>query len=132
MRKKSLRFFFLLYLLVSSLFFFNTVEAQNGIALSKKKSRQSQDKLSAVNSSQQKQKLFNALRDLNQTKGIYFLFSDKTFGDILVDPVADTKGTAEELLDALLRETDLAFKKINTKNISHIIAQGSGEEKSYW
>ncbi len=115
MRKKSLRFFFLLYLLVSSLFFFNTVEAQNGIALSKKKSRQSQEKLSAVNSSQQKQKLFNALRDLNQTKGIYFLFSDKTFGDILVDPVADTKGSAEELLDALLRETDLAFKKINTK-----------------
>ncbi|HKO79392.1 MAG TPA: TonB-dependent receptor plug domain-containing protein, partial [Chitinophagaceae bacterium] len=119
MRKKTLAFFFLLYLPVSILFLFNTVEAQNDVAPGKKKSRQSQAKSYQGSISQnkqaEKQKLFNALRQLNQTKGIYFVFSDKSFGDIMVDPVTDNNLPAEQILEVLLKGTDLSFKKIDTK-----------------
>lgn len=118
MRKKTLAFFFLLYLPVSILFLFNTVEAQNGVALSKKKSRQSQAKVPGVisqNKQEEKQKLFNILRQLNQTKGIYFVFSDKSFGDIMVEPVTDSQLPAEQILDALLKDTDLKYKKIGAQ-----------------
>ena len=98
------------YLLpVSILFLFNTVEAQNDVAPGKKKSRQSQAKSyqGSISQSKQaeKQKLFNALRQLNQTKGIYFVFSDKSFGDIMVDPVTDNNLPAEQILEVLLKGT---------------------------
>ncbi|MFC0773229.1 SusC/RagA family TonB-linked outer membrane protein [Terrimonas alba] len=120
MREKKLAFFFLLYLPVSGLIFFNEVEAQAVLALNKKKSRQAGAKLSAEKTipliiQTERQTLFNALRQLNQTRGIYFLFSDKSFGDILVDPVVDYKQPVEQILHALLKNTDLSFKKIGTK-----------------
>ena len=117
MREKKLVFFFFLYWPLFTLLPFNTIEAQNAFSLSKKKVKSSPFKLSSVAASQsiltEKQKLFNVLRQLNQTQGIYFLFTDKTFGDIMVEPVEDNKQPVEQILMALLKNTDLKFRKIN-------------------
>ena len=117
MREKKLVFFFFLYWPLFTLLPFNTIEAQNAFSLSKKKVKSSPFKLSSVATSQsiltEKQKLFNVLRQLNQTQGIYFLFTDKTFGDIMVEPVEDNKQPVEQILMALLKNTDLKFRKIN-------------------
>ncbi|MEP7371969.1 MAG: SusC/RagA family TonB-linked outer membrane protein [Chitinophagaceae bacterium] len=133
MREKKLIFFFFFYFLLFNLFLFNHVEAQNAFALNKKKLRHSQAKLSGETASPgiptEKQKLFNALRQLNETKGIYFIFSDKSFGDILVEPVADNKQPIEEILMVLLRDTDLRFRKINNTTFI-ILALKEGTQRT--
>lgn len=63
----------------------------------------------------EKQKLFTVLRELNQVKGIYFLFSDKSFGDLLVTPVPDMTLPVEEILSRLLKDHNLKFRKLNVK-----------------
>ena len=117
MREKKLVFFFFLYWPLFTLLPFNTIEAQNALTFSRKKVKSSPLKLSSVAASKsiftEKQKLFNVLRQLNHTQGIYFLFTDKTFGDIMVEPVEDTKQPVEQILMALLKNTDLKFRKIN-------------------
>lgn len=119
MKEKKLAFFFLVCLPVCVLLLFNSVEAQNVLALSKKKSKPLQIHPAAGTFDQtglpEKQKLFNALKQLNQSRGIYFLLSDKSFGDILVEPVLDDKQPVEKILADLLQGTELQFKKINNK-----------------
>jgi iron complex outermembrane receptor protein len=113
MKEKKLVFFFLLCLPVACIMFFNTVEAQNVIASSKKRSKQVQSTSYTPPDQNEKQKLFNALRQLHQSIGIYFLLSDQSFGDIMVEPVIDFTQPVEKILNSLLTGTPLKFKKIN-------------------
>jgi iron complex outermembrane recepter protein len=118
MKEKKLAFFFLLCLPVCVIFFFNSVEAQNTFASNKKKQKVSPVQLLAGHTSKslsEKQKLFNALKQLNESKGIYFLLSDQSFGDILVEPVLDYTQPVEKILNDLLTGTELKFKKISDK-----------------
>ncbi len=63
----------------------------------------------------QKLTLFNALKELNKTRGVYFLFSEQSLGDKLVNPVENNTGDIEKTLDRVLKNTGLKFKKINDK-----------------
>ena len=63
----------------------------------------------------QKQTLFTVLKELNKTRGVYFLFSEQTLGDKLVNPLEANDASIEKTLDQLLKNTGLKFKKINDK-----------------
>ncbi|MEP7257903.1 MAG: SusC/RagA family TonB-linked outer membrane protein [Flavitalea sp.] len=119
MRKKNLALFFLGFLLGFFLFFVNIAKGQGTLATFKKKPQKLPVRMSVENYSKdantEKQKLFNVLKELNQVKGTFFLFSDKADGDILVSPISDYSRPVEEILEQLLRNTDLQFKKIGQK-----------------
>lgn len=61
----------------------------------------------------EKQTLLSVLKDLNKQKGVYFLYSDENIGKKLVSPVTDVKQHIEKILDIVLDETGLKYKKVN-------------------
>ena len=62
-----------------------------------------------------RQPLLSILKQLNQSKGIYFLFSDKSFGERLVKPIGNINRPVDQILEELLQSTGLGYKKVNDK-----------------
>ena len=60
----------------------------------------------------QKQNLFSVLKDLNKTRGVFFLFSDSSIANKQV-AVPDMNGFIEDILGELLKNTGLKYKKIS-------------------
>lgn len=60
-----------------------------------------------------KQTLFNVLKDLNKQKGVYFLFSDPALGSKQVNPVSNANADIEKILDQVLKNTGLKYKKVS-------------------
>src|SRR5258705_1016720 len=85
--------------------------SQDGYAYSssqtKKKAEPKQQKDS------EKQTLFTVLKDLNKTRGVYFLFSEKDMAEIKVNPVKDQQASVEKILQEILNETGLKYKKVS-------------------
>ncbi|GGA88371.1 SusC/RagA family TonB-linked outer membrane protein [Puia dinghuensis] len=65
----------------------------------------------------QKATLFKVLKELNRTRGIYFLFSEQSLGTKLVNalPAGNGSGSIEKTLEQVLRNTGLKFKKVSDK-----------------
>jgi TonB-dependent SusC/RagA subfamily outer membrane receptor len=61
------------------------------------------------------QTLFDGLKELNLKKGIYFLFSDPSLANTSMEPLKDTNGETEDILDQWLKGTGIRYKKINEK-----------------
>ncbi|HVT86457.1 MAG TPA: carboxypeptidase-like regulatory domain-containing protein, partial [Chitinophagaceae bacterium] len=57
-------------------------------------------------------KLVNVLKDLNKTKGVYFMFSSH-LGEKVVNKVNDLSENVEALLEKILKNTGLTYKKVN-------------------
>ncbi len=94
------------------------VNGQNGYVYGKSNSFTARHKSPAKfqeDTNIEKQTLFSVLKELNKTKGIYFLFSEQSLGTILVNPVDDKSGSTEKILEAILKDTGLKFKKVNEK-----------------
>ncbi len=71
------------------------------------------NKLKAATSQEVKQTLFSILKDLNHSKGVYFLFSDAELGSRLVNQVQDIRADIEKTLDQVLMNTGLKYKKVS-------------------
>ena len=65
------------------------------------------------NQASEKQTLFNVLKNLNKQKGVYFLFSDPSLGDKPVNAVADMQAAIDRILDQVLKNTGLKYKKVS-------------------
>lgn len=65
------------------------------------------------NQAAEKQTLFNVLKNLNKQKGVYFLFSDPSLGSKPVNAVADMQVGIDKILDQVLKNTGLRYKKIS-------------------
>src|SRR5437773_12086355 len=61
----------------------------------------------------EKQTLFNVLKEMNKTKGVYFLFSEKDMATIRVNPVKDQQASVEKILEDILNNTGLKYKKVS-------------------
>jgi TonB-linked SusC/RagA family outer membrane protein len=61
----------------------------------------------------EKHTLFNVLKDLNKQKGVYFLFSDPSLGAKPVNAVIDMQAAIDKILDQVLRNTGLKYKKVS-------------------
>ncbi len=73
--------------------------------------------------SSQKQPLFKVLKDLNKTKGVYFLFADESLGDRLVNPAKKDHADIEKILNQVLENTGLKYKKVNDKTFVILAAK---------
>ncbi len=101
---------------ITAIFLFNTIHAQD-LTVVKKTPLKLKDKSihAAGDTLTDKRKLLEVLKELNESKGVYFLFSNKTFGDKLVSPVSDLNQPIEKILAELLKNTGLRSQKINDK-----------------
>lgn len=80
----------------------------------------------------QKQRLFSVLKELNKEKGVYFLFSDQDLGTTLVNNVTEKKGSTAKILEQVLKNTGLTYKKITENTYVIITAEDkSSKTKSY-
>src|SRR5688572_7556704 len=119
MRKKGSERFFRECFFAVLVFLISSVNAQDDVSLNRKKaprkSLHAGVSTPARDTTIARQPLFSILKQLNQSKGIYFLFSDKSFGEMLVKPVINNNRPMEQILEELLQFTGLRFKKINEK-----------------
>lgn len=73
------------------------------------------------NQQNDKQTLLSVLKDLNKAKGVFFLFTDENIGSKLVTPVKNTTGDIEKILNDLLDNTGLTYKKVGAN--TYVIIQ---------
>jgi iron complex outermembrane receptor protein len=119
MRKKgSGRFFRGCFLTVAVLLVCGAC-AQDGVSLNRKKAPRKSLHAGVATPARDttiaRQPLFSILKQLNQSRGIFFLFSDKSFGEILVRPVGNNNRPVEQILEELLLSTGLKYKKVNDR-----------------
>lgn len=76
----------------------------------------------------EKQTLQSALMELNKKKGIYFLLSDQSLSNKMVNSVSNFSLETEAILNDMLRNTGLLYKKINDKTV--IIQLAKEDNKS--
>ncbi|MDF2193385.1 SusC/RagA family TonB-linked outer membrane protein [Paraflavitalea sp. CAU 1676] len=93
------------------------VNAQDSYAYAagKQKSPQQAEPNRKPEDSSSKQPLFKVLKELNKTKGVYFLFSDESLGEKLVNPAKKDHADVEKILNQILENTGLRYKKVNDK-----------------
>ncbi|RFM27680.1 SusC/RagA family TonB-linked outer membrane protein [Deminuibacter soli] len=79
-----------------------------------------------------KQRLFSVLKELNKEKGVYFLFSEQELGTTLVNNVTEKKANITRILDEVLKNTGLTYKKINENTYVIVMADDkSGKEQGF-
>jgi TonB-linked SusC/RagA family outer membrane protein len=76
---------------------------------------------------QEKQTLLSVLRELNKEKGVFFLFSEESIGNKLVIPTKKADDNIEKILDDLLQNTGLTYKKLNEN--TYVIVQKEDKNK---
>ena len=96
-------------LLVISLLVFGSGIAQNFVTYAGSKKNTG----TGMAAQDERQTLFDGLKELNLKKGIYFLFSDPALANTSMEPLKDTKGETEDILDQWLKGTGIRYKKIN-------------------
>jgi TonB-linked SusC/RagA family outer membrane protein len=109
-----------------------TAHSQTGYAYAERK------KFSALNKEEgnerlenvQKQKLFTVLKQLNESKGIYFLFSEQSLADKMVNPVETSGDDIEKILTQVLKNTGLKFKKVNDKTFVILSKDNSSKKEA--
>jgi TonB-linked SusC/RagA family outer membrane protein len=81
-------------------------------------------------SSRRQQTLFKVLKELNKTKGVYFLFSDQSLGEKMVNTVKNENADIEKILAQVLEGTGLKYKKVNEKTFV-ILSVKENEKNDY-
>lgn len=62
---------------------------------------------------QEKQTLLSVLKELNRLKGVYFLFSEESMGNLKVKATKDYGEETEKILAEILKDTGLKYKKVS-------------------
>jgi len=62
----------------------------------------------------EKQALLAVLKELNKEKGVYFLYSEENIGQKMVNPVRDVRADIEKILNDILQNTGLKYKKVSS------------------
>jgi TonB-linked SusC/RagA family outer membrane protein len=82
----------------------------------------------SASSDNEKTKLYDVLKQLNEKKGAYFLFSDASYGNRQVNKVEDMHQDVETILDEVLKDTRLKYSKI-AQNMFVILAVKEKEKR---
>ncbi|WP_276483303.1 SusC/RagA family TonB-linked outer membrane protein [Paraflavitalea pollutisoli] len=77
-----------------------------------------------------RQPLFKVLKELNKTKGVYFLYSDESLGEKLVNPVKKDNADIEKILSQVLDNTGLKYKKVNDKTFVILLAKELAKQEA--
>jgi hypothetical protein len=118
--------------------------AQNGIAYGDTKGKTPAWSNNRAEDTNDQKTLFTVLKELNKKRGVYFLFSEEGLSQKLVNPVIDDAQSIEKILDAVLKNTGLKYKKVsentfvilndkekfrNAKDLQQVNFEGSGIKK---
>ncbi|HTI89819.1 MAG TPA: SusC/RagA family TonB-linked outer membrane protein [Puia sp.] len=114
MRKKHCQRRMIICLLGLQLFCFVGARSQSAYAYNGKSIRAVEQK-DRIEENEKKESLFNALKELNRTKGAYFLFSEQSLGTKMVNSPTGSETSIEKALDHMLKNSGLKFRKINEK-----------------
>ena len=76
----------------------------------------------------EKNKLISVLKELNKVKNVYFMFSNPLHGSKTVNVIADMQQPVDVILDKLLKNTGLTYKKVNSKTF--VILSDKESEKN--
>lgn len=90
-----------------------TSPAQNTASYASVKTRVLRTPVNYSSPSQEKQTLLSVLKELNRVKGVYFLFSEESMGNILVKAAKDYGTETEKILTEVLKDTGLKYKKVS-------------------
>ena len=121
--RNILRFQLLVYLMVVLLPAKSNSQQQYAYSPNKIYNNQSN-----FSSGQDKQTLLSVLKELNKTKGVYFLFSEESIGNKLVIPIKNSDDNVEKILDDLLENTGLSYKKVGGN--TYVIIKNEEKSKS--
>ncbi len=101
------------------------IQAQDAYAYSTTRTaiHQQSDTNKKQEDSNHRQTLFKVLKELNKTKGVFFLYSDQSLGDKLVNPVKKDNAEIEKILNQVLENTGLKYKKVNEKTFVILAAK---------
>ncbi|HEX7906336.1 MAG TPA: SusC/RagA family TonB-linked outer membrane protein [Chitinophagaceae bacterium] len=101
------------FLPVATMFLSVNTVAQDGFAYSSTKLSKNRNHSSGTQDTNGKQTLIITLKDLNKQKGVYFLYSEEDMSQRMVNKVKDMQGDIEKILDEVLKNTGLKYKKIS-------------------
>ncbi len=87
--------------------------AQNAIAYGDTKGKATAWSNNRGEDTNDQKTLFTVLKELNKKRGVYFLFSEEGLSQKLVNPVIDEAQSIEKILDAVLKNTGLKYKKVS-------------------
>lgn len=119
---------FALLLLTASL----QSSAQNNYSYASVKSKAARQTgfISTYQSSpQEKQSLFSVLKELNRIKGVYFLFSEQSMGNMMVKANKDYASDTEKILSEILKDTGLKYKKVSANTFVIVSAESKIKER---
>ncbi|HEY0039724.1 MAG TPA: carboxypeptidase-like regulatory domain-containing protein, partial [Flavisolibacter sp.] len=98
-------------------------------SLNSKVSKQTPFVSSHQSSRQEKQTLFSVLKELNRVKGVYFLFSEQSMGNLLVKANKDYESDTEKILIEILKDTGLKYKKVSANTFVIVAAEQKPKER---
>lgn len=87
--------------------------AQDGYTYASNKSGKTRATTTGLQDSNGKQTLLTVLKELNKHKGVFFLYSDNSFSEKLVNPLKDLQNDVEKILRDVLKNSGLTYKKIS-------------------
>ena len=114
MRKKHCQHRMIICLLGLQLFCFDPARSQSAYAFNGKSIR-AVDQKDRIEENEKKESLFTALKELNRTRGAYFLFSEQSLGTKMVNMPTGNETSIEKALDHMLKNSGLKFRKVNEK-----------------
>ena len=125
----------LLLMCTGSLFFtgMGKANAQNNYSFNTKqvKSIKTGNFLQQEDVKYEKSQLINVLKDLNKSKGVYFMFSNQALGTKVVNLVDNMNEEVEVILDKVLKNTGLTYKKINSTTFVILSLKDSKKSKAF-
>lgn len=108
------------------------VFAQNGYIYAINKAGKNNGNLSpGLQDTNGKQTLLSVLKDLNRQKGVFFLYSDKSISQKLVNPLKDLNSTIEKILDDVLKDTGLKYRKISENTFVIVSSTDKNTDENY-
>lgn len=82
---------------------------------------------STYSAPQEKQTLLSVLKELNRLKGVYFLFSEESMGNLMVKVTRDYAAETEKILSDVLKDTGLKYKKVSANTFVIVYEKEKGK-----
>ena len=78
----------------------------------------------------EKTQLLTVLKELNKTRDVYFMFSNPQLASKMVNTVTDMQQQVEVILEKILKNTGLTYKKVNAKTFVILSDKEPGKGKT--
>ena len=90
-----------------------TLHAQQDVSFASNNNRANKRLFSAPQDTNGKQTLISVLKELNRLKGVYFLYSEESMSQRPVNRVRNLDVEVERILEEVLKNTGLKFRKVS-------------------